>query len=186
MPEEAQEVPPPSSPFSTSATRTPRKARSRAIPAPLMPPPTTRTCVVRVRLTGVSRHRPVAQTPPEGRVPSHAASAFAFPGHEAEGEFIQLRWAHHGGGVDQQVLAALRLWKRDHVAQALRAGKQHHEAIDAEGEAAVGWRARVERVQHESEALLRLGLRVSEDFEDPALHIRAVVSKTPRPELHTV
>ena len=41
--DEAQEVPEPNSPFSTKATRTPRRARSRATPAPLIPPPMTRT-----------------------------------------------------------------------------------------------------------------------------------------------
>src|SRR5271166_6072355 len=158
MPEEAQDVPPPSSPFSTSTTRTPRRARSRAIPAPLIPPPMTRTCVVKVRVTGVSRRRPPAQSRSAGRVLSHAASAFAFPGDDAQGELLELCRTHHGWGIDQQVLAALGLWKRDHVAQTFRAGKQHHKPIDAEGETAMGRRTRIERVQHESKALLGLGL----------------------------
>lgn len=36
---EPEVVPPPRSPFSTRATRAPRSERSRAMPAPMMPPP---------------------------------------------------------------------------------------------------------------------------------------------------
>ena len=39
--DERLEVPAPKSPRSTSATRSPRSAASRAMPAPLMPPPMT-------------------------------------------------------------------------------------------------------------------------------------------------
>src|SRR5215472_8369393 len=101
MPEEAQEVPPPSSPFSTRATRTPRKARSRAIPAPLMPPPITRTCVVTLRLTGLSRRLALRRSPAQRNAPWHSPSAFAFLGHDAERELLELARAHRGGGVDQ-------------------------------------------------------------------------------------
>src|SRR5437773_2288117 len=41
--EESDEVPPPRSPLSTTAVRKPRSAASRAIPAPVIPPPMTRT-----------------------------------------------------------------------------------------------------------------------------------------------
>src|SRR6266705_5671316 len=41
--EESDEVPPPRSPLSTTAVRKPRSAASRAIPAPVTPPPMTRT-----------------------------------------------------------------------------------------------------------------------------------------------
>src|SRR5256884_9513542 len=41
--EDSDEVPPPRSPLSTTAVRKPRSAASRAIPAPVIPPPMTRT-----------------------------------------------------------------------------------------------------------------------------------------------
>ena len=40
--DEWDDVPPPRSPLSTSAVRIPRSAASRAIPAPVIPPPMTR------------------------------------------------------------------------------------------------------------------------------------------------
>src|SRR5947208_12072333 len=46
--DECEEVPAPKSDLSTSAVRNPRNAASRAIPAPVMPPPMTSTS------TGVS------------------------------------------------------------------------------------------------------------------------------------
>src|SRR5882672_9492843 len=41
--EECDDVPAPKSPLSTSATRNPRNAASRAMPAPVIPPPITST-----------------------------------------------------------------------------------------------------------------------------------------------
>src|SRR2546428_11758610 len=41
--DESDEVPPPRSPLSTTAVRKPRSAASRAIPAPVIPPPMTKT-----------------------------------------------------------------------------------------------------------------------------------------------
>src|SRR5256885_13473037 len=41
--DDSDEVPPPRSPWSTTAVRKPRSAASRAIPAPVIPPPITRT-----------------------------------------------------------------------------------------------------------------------------------------------
>ena len=41
--DETEDVPPPKSPLSMSAARKPRKAASRAMPAPVIPPPMTST-----------------------------------------------------------------------------------------------------------------------------------------------
>src|SRR5260370_39371204 len=41
--DDSDEVPPPRSPLSTTAVRKPLSAASRAIPAPVIPPPMTRT-----------------------------------------------------------------------------------------------------------------------------------------------
>src|SRR2546426_4460053 len=41
--DECEDVPPPKSPLSTRAVRKPRNAASRAIPAPVIPPPMTST-----------------------------------------------------------------------------------------------------------------------------------------------
>src|SRR5258708_15564608 len=53
--------------------------------------------------------------------------------------------------LDHQVLAALRLRERDHVADLVHARHQRDEAIQAEGDAAVGRRAVRQRVEQEPE-----------------------------------
>src|SRR5215218_382514 len=65
--EDADDVPEPRSFCSTSITRKPRPAASRAIPAPLMPPPITSRSNAAFLLSGMgSPERPPHQ--PEGRL----------------------------------------------------------------------------------------------------------------------
>ncbi len=104
---------------------------------------------------------------------------------DAQAQLVELRRLD-ARCVHQQVLTALRLRERDHVAQALGAGEQHRDAVEAEGEAAVRRRAGVERVQHEAEARLHVALRVAEQLEDLALHVAAVIAQAARAELEAV
>src|SRR5690606_25186865 len=105
----------------TSAQETPRSARSRAIPAPLMPPPTTSTETRSLRST-----------------PAGLLLAFLRGGRsDAQRQLDELLRVDGRGRTHQQVLPALRLREGDHVAQALGTGQQHRHAVEAEGEAAV-------------------------------------------------
>ena len=84
-------------------------------------------------------------------------------------------WAvvDRGGGVGHRVDARLGLREGDDLADVLLAGEDRHQAVDAEGEAAVGRGAVAERREEEPEAALRLLLADAEQVEDPLLQRRA-------------
>src|SRR4051812_45560064 len=86
----------------------------------------------------------------------------------------QLLFVHGAGGLREQVLGALRLREGDHVAQALGAGHQHHEAVQPDGDAAVRRRAVLQRVQQETELELRFLRADLQRAEHLALHVLAV------------
>src|SRR6266699_4100257 len=75
--EECDDVPEPKSPFSTRATRRPRNAASRAMPAPAMPPPMTRTSTG-ASLMAASTPARSAATPPPPWPASRASGRFPF------------------------------------------------------------------------------------------------------------
>src|SRR5688500_6686546 len=62
-----------------------------------------------------------------------------------------------------------RLRECDHIAQARHPGQQHYDAVEAECEAAVGWRAVPERLEQEPELRFRLFLAQAQCAEDVAL-----------------
>src|SRR5262245_13191694 len=116
------EVPAPKSVRSNSATRRPRSAASRAIPAPVMPPP----------ITAMSN----------GAVTSGL-------GQRADEELVELFLVHRGRGVGHEVGALLGLRERHDVAQRLGAAQEHRQAIHSEGDAAVRWGAVAEGLEQE-------------------------------------
>jgi hypothetical protein len=59
---------------------------------------------------------------------------------------------HRRRGFGHQAHAALRLGKRDDVADRVRSLEDHHDPVEAEGDAAVGRRAEGKRVEQEPEA----------------------------------
>src|SRR5690606_2374350 len=95
-------------------------------------------------------------------------------GEDLEGEVLELGGVDRGGGLGHRVDAGL--WRRegDDLADVLLAGQDGHQAVDAEGEAAVGRGAVAERRQEEAEAPLRLLLVDAEQVEDPLLQVGLV------------
>ena len=72
----------------------------------------------------------------------------------ADVQFAQLLLGDRRGRLDKQVLSTLGLWKRNHIADLLDAGHQRDKAIEAEGDAAMRWRAVLQRLEQETEFAL--------------------------------
>ena len=101
-------------------------------------------------------------------------------------QLAQLLLVDRARRVGEQVLRALRLREGDHVAQRLGAGHQHHEAVEADGDAAVRRRAVLQRVEQEAELGARfLGVDL-ERAEHLALHVLAVDPHRAAAELEAV
>src|SRR6266404_962983 len=71
-------------------------------------------------------------------------------------QITQLEVGHRGGCIHHEVLGCGSFWERDHLAQALGAGEDHDDAVQSQGDTAVGRSAVLEGFEEESEA--RLGL----------------------------
>ncbi len=69
---------------------------------------------------------------------SHTLSAF-WQWFNGDKQFVELFLRNRPRGVGKRADGALRLGKRDHVAQAVRLAQHHHPAIKTKGDAAVGW-----------------------------------------------
>jgi hypothetical protein len=89
-------------------------------------------------------------------------------------DVAQLLVVHAGRRVHHQIHRLLRLGEGDHVADAVAAGQQHHEAVGADGEAAVRRRAVFQRADQMAEAALDLGFGQTQDLEHPRLEGRIV------------
>ncbi len=77
-------------------------------------------------------------------------------GGDADVEFFQLLLGDGGGRVGHEVDGFGGFGEGDDFAQAGRAGEQHDDAVEAEGDAAVRRRAVFERVEEEAEAACAL------------------------------
>src|SRR5688500_5798450 len=114
--------------FSTRNTRIPRSAQSRAMPAPLTPPPRMMTSCTVLMKDG-SRGRPLHLL---GLLLGRELVQRLLRGRDGrDEELLQLRVAHGRRRIRQQVRALLRLRVRDHVAQRRAAAQKHREAIEA-------------------------------------------------------
>src|SRR5437879_10994580 len=71
-------------------------------------------------------------------------------------QLAQLLLVHRRRSVREQILRALRLGKGDDVADGVRSHHHRYDAVEAEGDAAVGRGAVLQRIQQEAEFLLRL------------------------------
>src|SRR5258705_4755476 len=69
-------------------------------------------------------------------------------------QLLQLPGIDRGRRVGEQADRPLALGKCDHVAQRGRAGEDHRQAVDAEGDAAVRRRAEAERLEKKAELRL--------------------------------
>ena len=63
----------------------------------------------------------------------------------------QLLLGDLGWRFDQQILSALRLRKRDHVADRFNAAHQRNHSVKAERDSAMRWSAILQRVEQEAE-----------------------------------
>src|SRR5260370_16956392 len=92
----------------------------------------------------------------------------------------QLLLTHRSGRVDHQVDGFGGLGEGDYLAEARRTSQDHHDAVEAERDAAVRWGAVFEGIEEEPEPLLRLRIRHAQRPEDLGLHILAMnTNRTP-------
>ena len=105
---------------------------------------------------------------------------------QADVQLAQLLLVDRARRVGEQVLGALRLRERDHVAQRLGPGHQHDEAVEADGDAAVRRRAVLQRVEQEAELGAAPPLVDLQRPEHLALHVGAVDPHRAAAELDAV
>ena len=92
----------------------------------------------------------------------------------ADVHLAQLLLADLGGRVGQRIRRRLRLRERDDVADAVRAGHVHDQAIETERDATMRRRAELQRVEQEAELELRFFGADAQQFEHRRLHVLAV------------
>src|SRR5512134_151834 len=84
---------------------------------------------------------------------------------QAQAELAQLLLVHRARRLGQQALPALRLRKRDHVANRLRARHQRDDPVQAERDPAVRRCAVLQVVEQKTELRTRFGFRDAERGE---------------------
>lgn len=89
-------------------------------------------------------------------------------------QLFELLRVHHIGRLAHQVHARERLGEGDHIADVLGAHQMHDQAVEPEGDAAVGWGAVAERVEEEAELELGFFRAKPEQLEDLALDLLIV------------
>ena len=89
-------------------------------------------------------------------------------------EFPELGFADRAGCVDHEVDGLGGLGEGDDFAEGGGAGEDHDDAVEAEGDATVGWGAVLEGVQEEAEAGLGFLVGHAEGAEDFGLDIFAM------------
>ena len=91
-----------------------------------------------------------------------------------------------GGGVDHEVDGLGGFWEGDDFAEAGCAGEEHDDAVEAEGDAAVGRGAVLEGVKEEAETGLGFFVGDAERLEDLLLNVLAVNTDGAGAELEAV
>src|SRR5688572_28255575 len=84
---------------------------------------------------------------------------------KSQAELAQLLFIDRAGRLHQQVLRTLGLREGDDIADRLGPGHQRHQAVQAEGDAAVRRRAELQVVEQEAELGARLLLRNAQRLE---------------------
>ena len=87
-------------------------------------------------------------------------------------QLAQLGFADRGGRVDHEVDGFGGLGEGDDFAEAGSAGEDHDQAVEAEGDAAVGRSAVLQGFEEEAEALLCLFVGHAEGAEDVLLDVK--------------
>src|SRR5262249_48695787 len=89
-------------------------------------------------------------------------------------ELFQQRWVRGAGRAEHQVLMALRLRKRHHVADVLGAEDGHHQPVDPGRDASVWRHSVLERVEQVAELSADLIAAETQDLEDALLQLTVV------------
>ncbi len=96
-------------------------------------------------------------------------------------QVAQLLFRHRCWRIDEQVLSALCLRERDHIADRFCAAHQHDHAVEAEGDSTVRRRTELQRIEQEPELLLLVVRRNPERCEDFRLDFRTMDRTDPPP-----
>src|SRR6202022_3403698 len=86
-------------------------------------------------------------------------------------QFLELRLADLRRRIHQEIRRRLRLREGNDIADAVRAGHQHRQPIESEGNAAMRRRPELERIQQESELVARLLRRNTQQIEHHRLKV---------------
>src|SRR5438105_15192473 len=98
----------------------------------------------------------------------------------------QLLLADWSGRVHHQISRLRGLGEWDHLAQALRPGQDHHNAIQTQRDAAMRRRAILQRLQKKAEARARLIFAQAKRAKNLPLHILAMDTDGARAQLSAV
>jgi len=101
-------------------------------------------------------------------------------------QVAELPRVHGAGRAGHQLLAAIVFREGNDVANRVGSGDEHDEAVDAEGDAAVGRRAEAEGVQQMPEERLLVGLADPERGEHLPLQIGLVDSQAAAAEFESI
>ncbi|KRZ67498.1 hypothetical protein T10_4098 [Trichinella papuae] len=115
-----------------------------------------------------------------GRTVYSATFPFLFHLNVITGELVGRDGSRRSG---HRISAFVRFWKCDHVAYRLRAGQQRQISIQADGEAAVRWRAEFQRLQQVRHLV---GVLVQHVLQDVLLHGRPVDPYRAAAQFHSV
>ena len=94
---------------------------------------------------------------------------------DADVQFLELLHRHLGGGGHHEVLGGLVHREGDHFADVLLVAQDHHQTIEARGDASVRRRAVLEGFDHVTKTGINLLFRVARDLEGFVHDVGAVV-----------
>src|SRR5437879_6382014 len=101
-------------------------------------------------------------------------------------QFLELCRLDRARRIEHQVLHALRLRKRDDVADVVRAREQHDDPVDARRNASVRRNAILERFQQKTETLLDGLVVKAQELKDAPLQVGLVDPQAAARELISV
>src|SRR3982074_27320 len=101
-------------------------------------------------------------------------------------DLIQLRLVDRARRAEHQILMALRLGKRNDVANVLGARHSHHQPVDPRRDSAMRWNAVLEGVEQMAELRLDPFAAHAENPEDAFLQCALVDADAPARDLDTV
>src|SRR4029077_9459520 len=94
--------------------------------------------------------------------------------HHPDVQLVELFLIDRAWGVQHQVLHALRLRERDDIANVVRTGQQHDDAVDSGCDAPMRGHAVLESLEQETEPLANRFVVEAEQLEDATLQVGLV------------